>query len=263
MNKKNSKSPLRILESGFLTLGVILLAGFVFLRVWGDFQASSDIAEFEQAIAAQQLSAVAPHQANVDVTSQAGDQTTDQSASNQASDQTTSDQAAHESGNKNKFSQEPDYELWSSNRIDEYHASNKVRDDPPLAILTIKRLDLKVPVYNGTDEINLNRGAGRIKGTSRIDAPGNLGIAGHRDGFFRVLKDIELGDTVDMLTFQGKSEFVVSSITIVDPSDVSVLAPTDDATITLVTCYPFYFVGHAPKRFIVRGELVSSQVNKS
>jgi LPXTG-site transpeptidase (sortase) family protein len=56
---------------------------------------------------------------------------------------------------------------------------------------------------------------------------------------------------------------VVSSITIVDPTDVSVLAPTDDATITLVTCYPFYFVGHAPKRYIVKGELLSSQANKS
>jgi sortase A len=124
-------------------------------------------------------------------------------------------------------------------------------------------LNVKAPVYNGTDEVNLNRGVGRIKGTSRFSVPGNVGIAGHRDGFFRALKDIEVGDTVDMLTFQGKSEFVVSSITIVDPSDVSVLAPTDDATITLVTCYPFYFVGHAPKRYIVKGELVSNQVIKS
>ena len=84
-----------------------------------------------------------------------------------------------------------------------------------------------------------------------------------RDGFFRVLKDIELGDSIDMLTTKGKKEFVVSSITIVDPTDVSVLAPTDDSTITLVTCYPFYFVGHAPKRYIVKGELLSNKLNKS
>ena len=96
-----------------------------------------------------------------------------------------------------------------------------------------------------------------------IDTDGNLGIAGHRDGFFRGLKDIEVGDSIEMLTHQGNSEFVVSSITIVDPTDVSVLAPTDSSTITLVTCYPFYFVGHAPKRYIVKGELVSNQVSQS
>ena len=132
-----------------------------------------------------------------------------------------------------------------------------------MAVLSIDKLDLKVPVYNGTDEINLNRGAGRIKGTARVDSQGNLGIAAHRDGFFRGLKDIEIGDSIDMLTQQGKSEFVVSSITIVDPTDISVLAPTDGSTITLVTCYPFYFVGHAPKRYIVKGELLSNLLNKS
>jgi sortase A len=158
---------------------------------------------------------------------------------------------------------EPDYSLWSNKRINDYHVSNKQRDDAPLAILSIDKLDLKVPVYNGTDEINLNRGAGRIKGTAKVGTPGNLGIAAHRDGFFRALKDIEIGDSIDMLTHEGKSEFVVSSITIVDPSDISVLAPTDDPSITLVTCYPFYFVGHAPKRYIVKGELISNQVNKS
>ncbi len=158
---------------------------------------------------------------------------------------------------------EPDYSLWSEKRIKDYHESLAQRDDAPLAILSIDKLDLKVPVYNGTDEINLNRGAGRIKGTAKIDSSGNLGIAAHRDGFFRVLKDIRIGDSIDMLTHQGKTEFVVSSITIVDPTDVSVLAPTDDPSITLVTCYPFYFVGHAPKRFIVKGELRSKQVNNS
>lgn len=226
---KNKRKPLlRILESGFLTTGVILLASFVLIRGWGDYQSWSDIRAFEQAIAFES----AP---------------TTQSAGK---------------GTK-VVASEPNYSLWSSQRISDYHESNEQRDDAPLAIMSIAKLDLKVPIYNGTDEITLNRGAGRIKGTARIDAQGNLGIAGHRDGFFRVLKDIELGDSIDMLTHQGKSEFVVSSITIVDPTDVSVLAPTDDSTITLVTCYPFYFVGHAPKRYIVKGELVSNQVNKS
>ncbi len=166
-------------------------------------------------------------------------------------------------GHKLDLSLEPDYSLWSDKRINDFHVSQSQRADAPLAILSIDKLDLKVPVFNGTDEINLNRGAGRIKGTARVDSPGNLGIAAHRDGFFRVLKDIEIGDSIDMLTLKGKTEFVVSSITIVDPSDISVLAPTDGPTITLVTCYPFYFVGDAPKRYIVKGELLSNQVNKS
>ena len=259
MSTKQSRSLLRILESGFFTLGIILLAGFVFLRAWGNHQASSDIEEFEQAMQAHQLAATrngvpdalpADHAASRSQSAAAGTASAEKGAGNR-------------SASSSKYMPEPDYELWSEKRIGDYHAGNVERDDPPLAILTIDKLDLKVPVYDGTDEINLNRGAGRIRGTGRIDSPGNMGIAGHRDGFFRALKDIEVGDSMDMLTFQGKSEFVVSSITIVDPSDVSVLAPTDDTTITLVTCYPFYFVGHAPKRYIVKGELVPSQVNKS
>ena len=228
MKKNNRKGPLRILESGLLITGTLLLVTFILIRGWGDYQSWSDINAFETAVASGSSSSVS-------------------SANN----------------GETRYFPEPDYSSWSSKRIGDYHEGNEQRDDPPLAVMSISRLDLKVPVYNGTDEINLNRGAGRIKGTAWIDSPGNLGIAGHRDGFFRVLKDIELGDSIDMLTFQGKTEFVVSSITIVDPTDVSVLAPTDDATITLVTCYPFYFVGHAPKRYIVKGELVSNQVNKS
>lgn len=224
---KVRKSILRLLESGFLTTGGILLAAFVLIRGWGDYQSWSDIRAFEEAM---------------------------------ASDSAPTGQAA---AGGTQYAPEPDYALWSSKRISDYHQGNSQRDDPPLAVMSIDKLDLKVPVYNGTDEINLNRGAGRIKGTAWIDSPGNLGIAGHRDGFFRALKDIEIGDSIDVLTYQGNSEFVVSSITIVDPTDVSVLAPTDASTITLVTCYPFYFVGHAPKRYIVKGELVTNQVSES
>ena len=206
-----------------------MLAAFFVLRGWGDFQSQSDILAFEEAVASESPAMV----------------------------KVAADVNAH-----GRLA-EPDYTLWSEKRINDYHASQKQKDDAPLAILSIDKLDLKVPVYNGTDEINLNRGAGRIKGTAKVGSPGNLGIAAHRDGFFRVLKDIEVGDSIDMLTLKGKTEFVVSSITIVDPTDISVLAPTDDQTITLVTCYPFYFVGHAPKRYIVKGELLSNQVNKS
>jgi len=227
LGKNSRRKSLRFLESGFLAAGVVLLAAYFILRGLGDYQARSDISVFEQAVASEAIG-----------------------------------KPSSVKGNPAQGS-EPDYSLWSEKRIQDYHESRKQRNDKPVAILSIDKLGLKVPVYNGTDEINLNRGAGRIKGTASISANGNLGIAGHRDGFFRVLKDVEVGDNIDMLTYKGKRKFVVSSIDIVDPSDVSVLAPTEDPTITLVTCYPFYFVGHAPKRYIVKGKLLSSQVNNS
>lgn len=147
---------------------------------------------------------------------------------------------------------QPNQELWTEKRIHEYEESLKVAGDPPLAVLTIDHLDIAVPVYNGTDDYNLNRGVGRIKGTAFIDADDNLGIAGHRDGFFRPLKDIEIGDNMQLRTAGGTVTYQVSSIEIVEPDDISVLSPTQERTITLVTCYPFYYVGHAPKRYIVK-----------
>jgi sortase A len=146
----------------------------------------------------------------------------------------------------------PNQELWTPKRIAEYEESLKVEAEPPLALLTIEKLDIQVPVYNGADDFNLNRGVGRIIGTAPIDAYGNLGIAGHRDGFFRGLKDVAVGDRIELQTAKGGVAYSVSSIQIVDPTDVSVLDPTNEQTITLVTCYPFYYVGHAPKRFIVK-----------
>jgi sortase A len=143
-------------------------------------------------------------------------------------------------------------ELWAEKRIREYEESLKVAGDPPLAVLSIDHLDITVPVFNGTDEYNLNRGVGRIIGTARVDIDGNLGIAGHRDGFFRPLKDIQIGDSMTLQTAGGTVSYEVSSIEIVEPEDVSVLSATEERTITLVTCYPFYYVGHAPKRFIVK-----------
>lgn len=145
----------------------------------------------------------------------------------------------------------PNQELWADKRIREYEESLKVEAGPPLALLTIDKADIQVPVYNGTDEFNLNRGVGRIIGTAPFEAEGNLGIAGHRDGFFRGLKDIAVGDEIRFQTARGEVLYTVSSIEIVEPSDVSVLAPTTGRTLTLVTCYPFYYVGHAPKRYIV------------
>ena len=149
----------------------------------------------------------------------------------------------------------PDFRLWSEKRIRAYQASLAANVAPPLGVLEISTLHLQVPILDGTDDLTLDRGVGHIAGTAPLGEPGNVGIAGHRDGFFRVLKDIRIGETIDVHTQRGRSRYVVDEIQIVSPDDVSVLAPRAEPTLTLVTCYPFYFVGSAPSRYIVHATL--------
>jgi len=123
---------------------------------------------------------------------------------------------------------------------------------PPLAVLRIPKVHLEVPVLPGTDDFTLNRAVGHIDDTAMPGAEGNSGIAGHRDGFFRGLKDIAPGDAIELETLRGKELYTVERTWVVSPEDVSVLDATPTRSLTLVTCYPFYHVGPAPHRFIVR-----------
>jgi len=125
----------------------------------------------------------------------------------------------------------------------------------PLAVLRIPKVHLEVPVLEGTDEFTLNRGVGRIAGTARPGQGGNIGIAGHRDGFFRPLKDISAGDSIELVTTSGTDRYAVDRVRITSPADVSALRPRAEPSLTLVTCYPFYFVGPAPKRYVVEASL--------
>ncbi len=149
--------------------------------------------------------------------------------------------------------------LWSEKRIRAFRESLASNFNPPLAVLNIPKFHLTVPIFEGTDDLTLNRGLGRIEGTARVGQVGNLGIAGHRDGFFRILKDIAPGDSIEVSTPIEKDLYVVDRIDVVEPSDVSVLRPRPVAAITLVTCYPFYFVGDAPRRYIVQASLKERQ----
>jgi len=213
---------LRWMESGFYVAGVVLLAVFFVIRHEGEKQRAEGVEQFRQA---QAVAAVPP-----------GDSTP----------------AEMTDPRLDAGLAQPDQSQWDPKRIREYQESLAVAAEPPLAVMSIDKLDIEVPVYDGADDFNLNRGVARITGTARIDASGNLGIAGHRDGFFRGLKDITIGDSIELQTHRGRTRYTVAAIDIVDPSDVSVLSPTESPTLTLVTCYPFYYVGHAPKRFIVR-----------
>ena len=119
--------------------------------------------------------------------------------------------------------------------------------------ISIPRLGVSAIVLEGVDKKSLRRGAGHIPATALPDEEeGNVGIAAHRDSFFRGLKDIQEDDTIELTTLDGTFRYEVEWTKIVTPDDVSVLAPTEDAALTLVTCYPVYYVGSAPKRFIVR-----------
>jgi len=157
-----------------------------------------------------------------------------------------------------------DFSLWTEKRIQAYRDSLVSKTDAPLAVLQIAKLRIEVPVFEGTDDLTLNRGVGRIIGSAIIGSarpgpPGNIGIAGHRDGFFRGLKDITVGDDVELITTKETVTYIVDQIEIVSPADVRVLRPRKMPSLTLVTCYPFYFVGDAPNRFIVHASLASEQ----
>jgi sortase A len=152
-----------------------------------------------------------------------------------------------------------DFRLWSPKRIAAYKVSLAEKTDLPLAILRIPKINLEVPVFNDTDDLTLDRGVGRILGTARVGEPGNLGIAGHRDGFFRGLQSIAQGDVVELVQPRHTDKYVVEDIRIVAPEDTSVLNPKEVPAVTLVTCFPFYFVGHAPKRYIVTALLESAR----
>jgi len=151
-----------------------------------------------------------------------------------------------------------DFSLWSEKRVRAYKAALGLKFDAPLAVLSIPRIGLEVPVFDGTDDLILNRGAGRISGTAKPGQPGNIGIAAHRDGFFRGLKDIRVGDRIELRTQGDASLYAVDDIEIVQPTDVTVLRNRPSPSLTLVTCYPFYFVGDAPQRYIVHASIVDS-----
>jgi sortase A len=151
-----------------------------------------------------------------------------------------------------------DFSLWSAKRVGAYNDSLVKKGDRPLAVLRIPKIHLEVPVYNDTDDLTLNRGVGRILGTAHVGEGGNLGIAGHRDGFFRGLKDLAPEDQIELVRVGQSDTYVVEKIQIVNPEDVSVLHSTRVPSLTLVTCFPFYYVGSAPQRFIVHASMKAS-----
>ena len=167
-------------------------------------------------------------------------------------------QADTEASGPAREHQEPDQELWSSKRKQAYQANADAGLGTPAAVLRIPSINLEVPVFNGSDKVSLNRGVGHVAGSELPGSSGNVAIAGHRDSYFRGLKNVVVGELMEVETLAGTDEYRISEILIVDPLDMSVLEPTDEGVLTLITCYPFYYVGYAPDRYIVRGVLETS-----
>lgn len=213
----------RALEIGAWILGVVLLGQYVAARAAFEHERVAGIKTFREATESQLVPEAAP-------------------------------ELAHDTA---QSMPEIDRTLWSEQRISAF-AESAASPGVPEGVLSIPALQLEVPIYPGVTEINLNRGAAHIEGTAALSHSGNIGIAAHRDGFFRKLKNIAIDDEVSLEAGGRMLLYRVVDISIVSPSEVSVLAPTETPSITLVTCYPFYFVGSAPQRYIVRAELVST-----
>lgn len=223
--------------------GVLLTCFFVSQLAIGEVQRKQDIAQFEQVMessAALQVASIDPGQASPAIAPSTG---MDVSL------------APEQAG-------APDTTLWAPGRIADYEASMQAGVPQVLGLLEVPSVGLRVPVYPSDSELNMDRGAGIIDGMAYPHEPGNIGIAGHRDGYFRVLKDVKVGDKVLLQTLEGPKQFTINSKRVVEIDDRSVLQDTEDQTVTLITCYPFYFVGHAPQRFIVTASLDITDVNQ-
>jgi sortase A len=223
--KAGSKA-LRIIERGLLLLGLLLLVMFAFAHIHRFIMFRAEMAKFE----ARQLESAKESAVRIEAIDGANHNTDFHPAPNTESSP------------------------WSIQRTKSYQA-DLGKPVESLAVLRIPALHLEVAVLEGTDQVTLNRGVGRIAGTSLPGQGGNIGIAGHRDGFFRRLKNIRTGDAIELVTMSGTDVFVVDWLRITSPTDVSVLRPRAKHSLTLVTCYPFYFVGPAPSRYIVEASL--------
>lgn len=136
-------------------------------------------------------------------------------------------------------------------------ANSPPHDGTVLGQLSIPRLELAVMVVEGVEQGDLKRAVGHIPGTALPGEKGNLALAGHRDTFFRPLRLIRLGDTITLRTLATVYRYRVVATKVVEPDDVGVLDPDGSDTLTLVTCFPFYYVGPAPKRFIIKADRLS------
>jgi sortase A len=165
--------------------------------------------------------------------------------------------------NARNFQDNATHELEQQIHAEVLHAviqtKRTVKEGDVLGRIDIPRIALSVIVLQGTTSQTLRLGAGHIEGTALPGESGNVGIAGHRDTFFRGLKDIRKEDEIQLQTTSGIARYEVDWIQITVPDDGAIVATTPDSTLTLVTCYPFHYIGAAPERFVVHAHRKSDQ----
>jgi LPXTG-site transpeptidase (sortase) family protein len=150
----------------------------------------------------------------------------------------------------------------ASSRVAEFAAVStraEARTSGLIGRIEIPRLDVSAIIAEGTDDATLRRAVGHVPHTSFPGETGNVGLAAHRDSYFRELRNVSLDDTIHITTPDGVFSYLVDSTLIVPPTEGEVLESTGTAALTLVTCYPFNYVGHAPERFIVRARLFETR----
>ncbi len=153
------------------------------------------------------------------------------------------------------------YESWQFDRevaAPATMAAADLKEGDRIGRLEIPRLGISVMVLQGTEDATLVAGAGHVPGTPSPGGDGNVVIAAHRDTFFRKLEGIEPGDRIRIATVRGTYEYVVDSMETVDPDNTAAMESRDRNELTLITCFPFYYVGSAPKRFIVHASPLSA-----
>jgi sortase A len=151
------------------------------------------------------------------------------------------------------------YQAIEKSRFEKMHPAQGPRvlaEGDVIGEMTIPRLALETILVQGESPKILRRAVGHLPETALPGEPGDVTLAGHRDSFFRPLRNVRAGDAITIKTLDGEFAYQVESTEVVLPSDVQVLRPSSENTLTLVTCFPFYYVGPAPKRFIVRARQI-------
>jgi sortase A len=128
--------------------------------------------------------------------------------------------------------------------------------------IQVPRLGLSAIVVQGDSAASLRRAVGHLSKSALPGELGNVALAGHRDTFFRPLRDIELGDEIRFKTPEHSFDYLVESIEVVAPNDIQVLEPSTGHDLTFITCFPFHYVGPAPKRFVIRAREVNPMLHE-
>jgi sortase A len=138
----------------------------------------------------------------------------------------------------------------------------RLAEGKPLGRMQVARIGLDAVIAEGVDDLTLRRAIGHVPDSALPGEPGNVVLAGHRDTFFRPLRNVTVGDTIRVATSYATFDYIVTSHQVTSPDDVDAVVPTREPTLTLITCYPFRYAGSAPQRFIVRAKEVRSRARR-